>query len=88
MGVELCYEADRRDQLITKGNNMKKISTQVRNEFDMCGLPDQLRAQNNVLDYASRNMSEAEYIEMYESGSKEYQSACDAFVSLIMMGRN
>ena len=49
----------------------------------LCGLPDEFRAEKNCFAYAEYNMSESEFIEMYEAGSDAYQDKCDATIFAI-----
>ena len=62
---------------------MKRIDERVRYELSMGGLPDEFRAQENALAYASMYMSEAEYKEMYDNGSDVYKAAADKMVAAL-----
>ena len=62
---------------------MIKMNIELRDKFNICGLPEDLRATSNAISYISGYMSEAEYIEMYNSGSNEYKLIADRLVSKI-----
>ena len=48
-----------------------------------CGLPDDFRAEKNCIAYAEGAMSQAEFIEMYESSTVAYREKCDQTIIAI-----
>lgn len=61
------------------------VWTNIRQDLYYKGLPDDLRGQFDAIRYGKRDLTEAEYTELYKAGSDAYRSAADATVRLMNM---
>jgi hypothetical protein len=51
------------------------IPADVRQDFYYCGLTDELRGTYDAIRYSMHQMSESEFQEIYQNGSRQYQIA-------------